>query len=38
MKRKPISKAKSRKTFRAGNKTMKVNGMNPRSFRGGIRL
>lgn len=38
MKRKPLSKAQSRKTFRKATGVHKANRINPRKFRGGIRL
>nr|QJB20665.1 MAG: hypothetical protein [Microvirus sp.] len=38
MKRRPISKYKSRKMFRKGTRINNVNSLNPRKFRGGIRL
>nr|QJB19889.1 MAG: hypothetical protein [Microvirus sp.] len=38
MRRRPMSKSSSRKTFRKATGVHTVNRMNPRKFRGGIRL
>lgn len=38
MKRKPMSRQGSRKSFRKNTGVHKVNHLNPRKFRGGIRL
>jgi len=38
MKRKPLSKKSSRRSFKATSGHHKLNGMNPRKMRGGIRL
>lgn len=38
MKRKPMSRNQSRKTFRRGTGIQKMNNLNPRRMRGGIRL
>lgn len=38
MKRRPLSRNKSRKVFKKNTGVQRMNNMNPRSFRGGIRL
>lgn len=38
MKRRPMNKNHSRKVFRKNTGVHKVNSLNPRKFRGGIRL
>lgn len=38
MKRKPMSKGHSRKVFKKATGVQKLNNLNPRKFRGGIRL
>jgi len=38
MRRKPMSKKQSKKVFRKNTGVQKMNNLNPRSMRGGIRL
>lgn len=38
MKRKPMSKSSSKRVFKKNTGIHKVNALNPRKFRGGIRL
>lgn len=38
MKRKPMSRSKSRKVFKKNTGIHKINSLNPRKMRGGIRL
>lgn len=38
MKRKPMSKGSSQRTFKKASGVHKVNNMDPKKFRGGIRL